>query len=103
MATDVSVLEARELLERDGAVLLDVREDFEWVAVRAPGALHIPMGELSTSTDRLPAEGRIVCICHLGSRSAVVSDALVRAGYDAVNVAGGMTAWEAAGLPIERG
>jgi rhodanese-related sulfurtransferase len=61
------------------------------------------MRQLSTSADRLPWQGTIACICHVGSRSAVVAEALVGAGYDAVNVAGGMDAWEAAGLPIERG
>jgi rhodanese-related sulfurtransferase len=102
MPKDVSVLEAAELLEQ-GAVLLDVREDDEWHAVRAPDALHIPMSRLSTSVDRLPPGRLLVCICHIGGRSAVVTEALVGAGYDAVNVAGGMEAWEAAGLPIESG
>lgn len=103
MAKDVSVLEAQQLVEQSGAVLLDVREDFEWLDARAPGALHISMGRLSTSTDQLPTSGQIACICAHGNRSAVVAEALVGAGYDAVNIAGGMAAWEAAGLPVERG
>ena len=103
MYKDISVLEAVRLTAGDGAVLLDVREPDEWSAVRAPGALHIPMGQLPSSADRLPPSGLIACICHVGGRSAVVAEALVRAGYDAVNVAGGMDAWEAAGLPTERG
>lgn len=103
MARDVSVLEAAQLLREDDAVLLDVREPDEWRAVRAPGALHIPMRQLSTSAHLLPGTGTIVCICHVGARSAVVAEALVGAGYDAVNVAGGMDAWAAAGLPVERG
>jgi len=103
VATQISVLEAARLVDEEGGVLLDVREFDEWMSVRAPGALHIPMRQLSTSTDRLPARGTIVCICHIGARSAVVADALVGAGYDAVNVAGGMEAWESAGLPVERG
>ena len=85
------------------AVLLDVREPDEWRTVRAPVALHIPMRQLSTSADQLPATGLIACICHVGHRSAVVAEALVGAGYDAVNVSGGMDAWQAAGLPIEIG
>jgi rhodanese-related sulfurtransferase len=93
-------LEAAHLVD-EGAVLLDVREHDEWVAVHAPAALHIPMRQLTT--DALPADRTIACICHVGGRSAVVAEALVRAGYDAVNVAGGMDAWEAAGLPVTRG
>ena len=100
---DISVLEAARLVDDGSAVLLDVREADEWQAVRAPGALHIPMRELSTSTDRLPAAGTIACICHVGRRSAIVAEALVGAGYDAVNVIGGMDAWETAGLPVEHG
>lgn len=103
MAKDISVLEAAHLLVGQDAVLLDVREPDEWLAVRAPNALHIPMRELSTSADRLPDQRLIACICHVGGRSSVVAEVLVGAGYDAVSVTGGMDAWEAAGLPVERG
>ncbi|HET6815796.1 MAG TPA: rhodanese-like domain-containing protein [Mycobacteriales bacterium] len=103
MAKTISVLEAARLVEEGSGVLLDVREQHEWIAVRADNALHIPMGELSTSTHRLPGRGTIACICHVGARSAVVAEALAGAGYDAVNVAGGMDAWEGAGLPVARG
>lgn len=103
MAKEISVIEAARLVADQHAVLLDVREPDEWRVVRAPGALRIPMRQLSISTDRLPSTGLIACICHVGARSAVVAEALVGAGYDAVNVAGGMNAWEAAGLPIEQG
>jgi rhodanese-related sulfurtransferase len=102
MTKDVSVFEARELVGQGKAVLLDVREDVEWASGRVPGALHIPMAQLSTSTDRLPTD-LIACICAHGHRSAVVAEALVGAGYNAVNVSGGMSAWQEAGLPIERG
>ncbi len=97
------MLEAAQLVREGGAVLLDVREHDEWLSVRPPGAMHIPVRQLSSSASRLPATGMIACICHVGYRSAVVAEALVGAGYDAVNVAGGMDAWEAAGLPVERG
>ena len=97
------MLEAAQLVKDAQAVLLDVREPDEWRTVRAPEALHIPMRQLSISTDQLPSTGLIACICHVGHRSAVVAEALVGAGYNAVNVAGGMDAWQAAGLPVEIG
>jgi rhodanese-related sulfurtransferase len=103
MSTQISAVEAQRLVQEQGGVLLDVRELDEWATVRAPGALHIPMRELGASIERLPADTTIACICHVGARSAVVAEALVGAGYDAVNVAGGMDAWEAAGLPVEHG
>lgn len=98
---EVSVTEAAELLEQ-GAVLLDVRELEEWHAVHAPAATHLPMSELRDRTEELPADRTILCICHVGGRSAMVADALNRNGWEAVNVAGGMDAWEAAGLPVVR-
>lgn len=84
-----------------GAVVLDVREDDEWEAGRIPGALHIPMGELAARQGELPAGRPIVAVCRSGSRSAAVTEALVRAGYEAENLAGGLEAWHAAGLPLE--
>ncbi len=84
-----------------GAVALDVREDEEWAAGRIAGALHIPLGELGARQAEIPRERRIVCVCRSGSRSAAVTEALVRAGYEAENLAGGLKAWKTAGLPIE--
>jgi rhodanese-related sulfurtransferase len=100
---DISVDEAAQLVDSGSAVLLDVREPDEWRTVHAPAALHIPMRQLSASVDRLPPAGTIACICHVGMRSAIVAEALVDAGYDAVNVRGGMDAWQAAGLLVETG
>ena len=103
VARIVSARDAAQLVNDEAAVLLDVREPDEWLALRAPGALHIPMQQLATSLDRLRQDRTIACICHVGIRSAAVADALTNAGYDAVNIDGGMEAWEAAGLPVEQG
>ncbi|MBV9485506.1 MAG: rhodanese-like domain-containing protein [Frankiaceae bacterium] len=103
MPREISVMQAAQLVEAGDAVLLDVREPDEWRFVRAPAATHIPMRQVGAALDQLPAGPTIACICHVGGRSAVVADALEANGYDAVNVVGGMDAWEAAGLPVERG
>jgi rhodanese-related sulfurtransferase len=95
----VAVSEARELLEAD-AVLLDVREDDEWAAGHAPGALHMAMSRISREFGTLPTDRTIVCVCHVGARSAAVAAALNQAGWQAVNLDGGMAAWESAGLPV---
>ncbi len=84
-----------------GAVALDVRELDEWEVGRIAGAFHIPIGELVVRQGELPAGRPIVAVCRSGQRSAAVTEALVRAGYEAENLAGGMHAWVAAGLPIE--
>lgn len=101
MAQDISVTEAHRLVG-EGAVLLDVREDDEWTEVHAPEAMHVPMSRLGAQVDELPRDRTIACICHVGGRSAVVADALSGAGFSIVNVAGGMDAWESAGLPVVR-
>lgn len=81
-------------------VLLDVREDDEWQAGHAPGATHIPLAELPARVDELPAEGVVAIICRSGARSGQAVAWLARQGVDAVNVAGGMLAWDAAGRAV---
>jgi rhodanese-related sulfurtransferase len=98
-ATEITAAEAQAAIA-EGALLLDVRELDEWQAVHAPAATHIPMGELNARVDELPHDVTIICVCHLGGRSAVVADALNRGGWHALNLTGGMNAWEAAGLPV---
>nr|WP_241266178.1 rhodanese-like domain-containing protein [Streptomyces boncukensis] len=85
-------------------MLLDVREDDEWAAGRAEGALHIPMSDfvarLSELEERVGGSERIYVVCRVGGRSAQVAAYLAQQGYDAVNVDGGMLAWERAGRPL---
>ncbi|MFH8404658.1 rhodanese-like domain-containing protein [Streptomyces sp. NPDC018019] len=84
--------------------LLDVRENDEWEAGHAEGALHIPMSEFVARygefTEQAPDGGRIYVLCRVGGRSAQVAQYLIQQGIDAVNVNGGMQAWEAAGRPV---
>jgi rhodanese-related sulfurtransferase len=82
------------------AYLLDVREPDEWVAGHAPEAVHIPMNELTDRAAEIPREREVYVICRSGGRSAQVTIALNNAGWQALNVAGGMQSWEAAGRPM---
>jgi len=84
----------------DGAWLLDVREDDEWTAGYAPGARHIPLGQLGARTAEIPQDEVVYVICRSGGRSARATQALSAAGWDAINVAGGMQDWAAAGRPM---
>jgi rhodanese-related sulfurtransferase len=95
----ISPTEAVDMLAGD-ALLLDVREQHEWDAGHAPQARHLAMSELSHRIAEIPADVAVICVCHLGGRSAAVSDALNRAGFNALNLSGGMEAWQAAGLPV---
>lgn len=83
--------------------LLDVREAYEWASGHTSAAHLIPMRELGVRQGELPEDGTIAVICHSGHRSRMVTDALVAADYAAVDVAGGMLAWQAAGGEIVTG
>jgi rhodanese-related sulfurtransferase len=95
----VRVISADEV--RDDDLLLDVREDDEWAEGRAPGAVHLPLGEVVARVGELPADRRIAVVCRVGGRSAQAAAFLTVQGLDAVNVDGGMLAWQAAGRPLE--
>jgi len=79
--------------------VLDVREEFEWQAGHIEGAIHIPLSVLPVRVGELP-DGQILVTCKVGGRSAQAVAWLVAHGHDAVNLAGGMLDWEAAGRPM---
>jgi rhodanese-related sulfurtransferase len=85
-----------------GAVVVDVRNEDEWVGGHVPGALHIPMGELASRWEEIPRGDRVYVICAVGGRSLRAAKALIDAGVDAVSVAGGTIQWADEGRPIER-
>lgn len=93
---EVSAQEAIALVA-SGTILVDVREQDEWNAGHAPDARLLPMSEIQQRVAELPDDTRLLVICHSGMRSQRVTDFLVAEGYDAVNVAGGMMAWQASG------
>jgi rhodanese-related sulfurtransferase len=80
--------------------LLDVREADEWSVGHAPDAVHIPMGEVVARMAELPADRTVHVVCKAGGRSAQVTQYLVAQGVDAVNVDGGMLAWDSASRPM---
>ena len=86
--------------------LVDVRTPGEFAEVRVPGAVNIPLDQLSARMSEIsPAEGATVyLICRSGARSGRATKALAAAGFaKPTNVAGGTLAWQAAGLPVESG
>jgi rhodanese-related sulfurtransferase len=80
--------------------LLDVREDDEWERGHAPGARHIPMGDVPARMAEIDADATLYVVCHAGGRSLRVAQYLRRNGYDPINVAGGMLAWQGAGRSV---
>lgn len=80
----------------DELTVLDVREPVEWAYGHIEGALHIPLGELTSRLDEVP-ESQTLVVCKVGARSAQAVMWLGRQGRDVVNLDGGMLDWEAAG------
>ncbi|AWI29993.1 rhodanese-like domain-containing protein [Streptomyces tirandamycinicus] len=87
-----------------GGLVLDVREDDEWAAGHVEGALHVPISEFVARfgevTEAVADGRRAYVMCRVGGRSAQVTQYLVQQGIDAVNIDGGMQAWDAAGRPM---
>jgi len=96
---------AAQAAEGDSTLrILDVRTDEEYAEGHAPGAVHIHGGELQDRLDEVPRDLPLAIICGTGYRSTVASSVLRRNGYSQVmNILGGTTAWEEAGLPLEEG
>lgn len=88
--------------QRDAFVFLDVREPYEWSAGHVEGALNIPIGEIGARVSELDRDAGVVVVCQVGQRSALVADFLVRHGFVAHNLEGGVEAWAAEGLPLVR-
>ncbi len=82
------------------ATFLDVRERYEWEAGHIEGSLHIPIMELPARAQEVPNTGTIIVVCQIGQRSDLAARFLRENGYDAHNLEGGMSAWQAQGLPF---
>src|SRR5512142_3369625 len=90
----VSPAEAQKKLAlKPKPFLLDVRQPQEYRTGHIPGAKLIPLSELRSRMSELPQDQEILIVCQSGSRSISATRLLVKAGYNAVNVRGGMLAW----------
>lgn len=103
MPKSISVRDAEER-QQSGAMLVDVREIDEFNAISAPDAVNVPLSiiqkigkEAFRNMGVDPESDGLLVICRSGGRSAMACGVL---GENAINVEGGMLAWEAAGLPI---
>jgi rhodanese-related sulfurtransferase len=98
----IGVLNLAELLrsERDGTIVLDVREPSEVEGGAIEGSVRIPLGQLTKRAGEMDRSKLVVAHCKGGYRSSVATSLLRRAGFrDIANLTGGFDAWKAAGLP----
>lgn len=95
-------LGARLQADPDGLHVVDLRDLDDYVRRHVPQALHLAAEDLAGQLDRLPDDQKpLAFICRSGCRSTVAASLLERAGRrNLVNIAGGMEAWEQAGLPV---
>jgi rhodanese-related sulfurtransferase len=100
----IDVADAARRLEAGEIVLVDVREAGEWHGGHVPGARHIPLAAVPGTIDELARHGKpIAFICGSGHRSRMAcATARGLNVATALNVDGGMHAWQRAGLPTTR-
>jgi rhodanese-related sulfurtransferase len=101
MAEDITPKAVAEQLSDGEAQLVDVRRPDEHEAGCIAGDIHIELDRLPAEAASLDRERPIVFYCRSGSRSAMAAEAFSASGYNAYNMAGGLEAWVANGLPIE--
>ena len=102
---EISPQKAAEAAEKDGALIIDVRDPDESQAAYVPNAKTISRGTLEIEIEELAPDTStpIICYCGGGGRSALAAESLQRMGYTNVkSMTGGFKAWRAEGLPIER-
>ncbi|WIA96783.1 MULTISPECIES: rhodanese-like domain-containing protein [unclassified Curtobacterium] len=92
---------ADQLAATPGAHIIDVREPDEYRAGHVPDATNIPLAQLGDRLREIPTGAPVHVICQSGGRSARATEALNAAGFDAVDVTGGTSAWQAAGHPVD--
>lgn len=107
MQGDIQNISAGQLKERldagDKPIVLDVRERWEFDLARIEGSRLIPMSELGERVTELDPVAETVVVCHHGSRSAYVTRALQRAGFENIsNLEGGLDAYSFADESVPR-
>jgi rhodanese-related sulfurtransferase len=101
MGDDYTPQQVSELMAGGAVQLIDVRQTHEHEAGRIAGDRLIELGSLSGEAHTISRDAPVVFYCRSGARSAMATQAFAEAGFDAHNMAGGLLAWEAAGLALE--
>lgn len=100
----VDVAEAKEMVEDDAYVVIDVRDPHEYQAGHIPSAALIPVNSVFARRDELPKDKKILFVCKMGQRSALAAEMAAAAGLppeQLYNLEGGTDAWMKAGEPVE--
>ena len=99
----INVETAKQMIEKGGVVVVDVREPAEWSQGHIPKAVHIPLGTLMNRPRELLQQDGIIFVCAEGVRSAVACEVAAAIGRKQLyNLAGGTVAWWKQGYPLAR-
>jgi len=103
LPVEVDTTTVEQVRHRDDVVLIDVREDSEYAGGHIPGAVLIPLGQISDRLDEIPQDKTVIAVCRSGNRSGQATSFLRDQGFDNVhNMQGGMNAWGQAGYQEEK-
>ncbi|MBW6471038.1 MAG: rhodanese-like domain-containing protein [Methanosarcinaceae archaeon] len=98
--TDISVEQAKQMIDNNEVFILDVRTQEEFNAGYIEAATLIPVDELASRLGEVPEDAKILVYCRSGNRSVTASNILINAGYTEVyNMLGGINAWNNAKYP----
>ena len=105
-ANAVSPTQATQLINREDAQIIDVREPDEYVSGHLPESRNIPVSKLEERAGELDKfkDTPLIVVCQTGARSSGASKTLGKLGFAKVhNLEGGIAAWRAAGMPVKKG
>jgi len=96
--------ETRTLLDAGSIILVDVREPHEFAQAHIAGAVNLPLSRFDPADVPTDERKRVVFSCGVGMRSFKALEMAKDAGLSVdTHLGGGLKAWLAAGLPVERG
>jgi rhodanese-related sulfurtransferase len=101
----VSPIQATLMINREDAIVVDVREPNEYAAGHVPHSRAMPMGQVAKRLGELDKYKNkpVIVVCQSGNRSSSACNALRKGGFEKVyNLSGGIGAWEQAGLPVTK-
>ena len=100
----ISLEEAKDMMENQNALAIDVRQKDEWDSGHVSGAIHMPVDDIISRVDELPADRDLLFICAMGVRSGLACEMATAMGVDAnrvYNIEDGTPAWIAKNYPTE--
>jgi rhodanese-related sulfurtransferase len=99
---EIEPTDLAERLEAGDVEIIDVRTDEEFAESRIAGSRHIELNGLTAAAESIDKDRTVVFVCSGGNRSAMAAEAFRTSGYDALSLAGGLTAWGEQGRDLEQ-